>query len=163
MSAKMKATKAQLLAKRQTSSHVASDVVEAVPKGYVRNIKTGKPIKVDMSKIRTKIDQTRIDSDNVTGFVTIYDEFENSLGEVQYSLNKNVLKFEGLHSNVEGCGLGTRLITELKNIAKNNGCNKLIATASPSTGAGNRPHTNMPFYYKLGFKASNINMHNQIL
>lgn len=39
----------------------------------------------------------------------------------------------------------------------------MIATASLSTGAGNRPLTNMPFYYKLGFKATDENMHTQIL
>lgn len=164
LAAKMKAFRAQLLAKQQASSQVASDVAETIPKGYVHDAKTGKPVKVDMNKVRTEIDKNRIDSNKVIGEVTIYDEFGNELGQVHYSLyEKNVLKFEGLHSNVEGCGLGTRLITELKNLAKDNGCNKLIATASMSTGAANRPLTNMPFYYKLGFKASNKDRHNQIL
>lgn len=117
--------------------------------------KIGQPIKVDLDKI--KIEKTQFS-------VNFYDEFGNSLGDVQYTIsNKNVLKFEGLHSYVEGCGIGTKLINELKKIAQSNGCNKICADASPSTGAGNRPLTNIPFYYKVGFKATNPETHKQIL
>ena len=117
--------------------------------------KIGQPIKVDLDKI--KIEKTQFG-------VNFYDEFGNSLGDVQYTIsNKNVLKFEGLHSYVEGCGIGTKLINELKKIAQSNGCNKICADASPSTGAGNRPLTNIPFYYKVGFKATNPETHKQIL
>ncbi len=117
--------------------------------------KIGQPIKVDLDKI--KIEKTQFG-------VNFYDEFGNNLGDVQYTIsNKNVLKFEGLHSYVEGCGIGTKLINELKKIAQSNGCNKICADASPSTGAGNRPLTNIPFYYKVGFKATNPETHKQIL
>lgn len=117
--------------------------------------KIEQPIKVDLDKI--KIEKTQFS-------VNFYDEFGNRLGDVQYAIsNKNVLKFEGLHSYVEGCGIGTKLINELKKIAQSNGCNKICADASPSTGAGNRPLTNIPFYYKVGFKATNPETHKQIL
>lgn len=89
-----------------------------IPKGYVRDAKTGELVKVDMNKVKTKIESSPINSSNEIGMVAVYDEFGNNLGLVQYSLNGEVLKFEGLHSYVEGCGLGTKLISELKNLQK---------------------------------------------
>ena len=90
------------------------------------------------------------------------------LGFVTWSLvesdKKKSLNFEGLTSHVEGKGVGTKLILELINLSKQFGAEGVLsAQASFSPGSRTtRPKTNIPFYYKLGFQATDTDKHNEI-
>lgn len=99
------------------------------------------------------------------GGISLHDKASGKvLGGVTYNTIKNQdgqknLHFEGLSSNVEGLGVGTKLILELIKISQEigaEGC--LSANASPYRNSNDskqslRPLTNMEFYYKLGFNA----------
>lgn len=167
LKAKRKALKAQILAKEQSGSQVTSSGNEPVPRGYIRDAKTGNVIKVDIDKI--KVERNTV-GESILG-ISIKDEFGNELGSVGFS-PKNIrcsngqeaLVFEGLISNVEGIGIGTKLIDELKKLSYELGYEgRLTATASPLRVAGNKTQTNLKFYYKCGFKAIDPEEHAKIL
>lgn len=93
------------------------------------------------------------------GSLSLTDSSGKTLGSVQYAIkdegNKKVLTFEGLKADIQGQGIGSRLIEELIKVSKQMGAEgRLYAVASP-TQAGNGKITNIEFYYKLGFKAVN--------
>ena len=77
---------------------------------------------------------------------------------------KTYLHFEGLQSNVDGLGIGSKLIHELEKKSIELGHEgRLIAHASPSPATGcKKPLTNLGFYYKLGFKATDSEIDKQI-
>ncbi len=136
--------------------------VEKLEKGYILDAKTSKPVKVDMNKIKIDIN----DYMN-SGTVSINDEFGNQLGIVTFDMRNTHaglpgIHFEGLVSNVEGLGIGTKLIDELVKMSKAKGCEgRLLATASPMKGV-NGKLTNLEFYYKKGFKAVSPEKHSMI-
>ena len=136
--------------------------VEKLEKGYILDAKTNKPVKVDMNKIKIDIN----DYMN-SGTVSINDEFGNQLGIVTFDMRNTHaglpgIHFEGLVSNVEGLGIGTKLIDELVKMSKAKGCEgRLLATASPMKGV-NGKLTNLEFYYKKGFKAVSPEKHTMI-
>lgn len=93
------------------------------------------------------------------------------LGSVMYTdineiNNKKMLKFEKLQSNIDGKGIGTKLILELTKISKELGANgALTSEASPLPNPDakvKKPLTNMLFYYKCGFQAKIPELHNKI-
>lgn len=77
---------------------------------------------------------------------------------------KSYLKIEGLNSNVDGLGIGSKLIHELEKKSIELGQEgRLIAHASPSPATGcKKPLTNLGFYYKLGFKVTDSEIDKQI-
>lgn len=129
------------------------------PRGYVIDYKTGQPIKVNINKATIEVSEKSI---------SISDEFGNLLGQVSVDGGGIILKdgskalhFEGLVSNVEGVGIGTKLIQELVKISEARGFEgRLIATASSMRAD---KLTNLGFYYKLGFKATDPQKHAAIL
>ena len=117
--------------------------------------------------------ETTEDGKGITGNLCIYNPTSNELlGTVNYTLEENnkkkSLSFEGLVSHTEIKGIGTKLILELINISKNFGADGVLtAKASPyrlleSDQKTAKPLTNIPFYYKLGFQATNPDRHNAI-
>ena len=129
------------------------------PRGYVIDSKTGQPIKVNINKATIEVSENSI---------SISDEFGNLLGHVSVDGGGVILKdgskalhFQGLVSNVEGVGIGTKLIQELVKISEARGFEgRLIATASSMRAD---KLTNLGFYYKLGFKATDTQKHTAIL
>ncbi|MFI3301462.1 MAG: GNAT family N-acetyltransferase, partial [Candidatus Gastranaerophilales bacterium] len=137
-------------------SQSTSNVEQKIPKGYIIDSKTGKPIKVNIEKITVEKNQLGIG---------LKDEFGNDLGYVcidaikANSQGHKALHFEGMVSNVEGVGIGRMLIDELVKASHEIGCGgRLIASASPLRGT----QSNLGFYYKLGFEAVNPQKHAQI-
>lgn len=136
--------------------------IEKLEKGYILDAKTNKPVKVNMNKIKINI----TDYMNA-GLLTIDDEFGNQLGRVAFDMRNTHaglpgIHFEGLVSNVQGLGIGTKLIDELVKMSKAKGCEgRLLATASPMKGV-NGKLTNLEFYYKKGFKAVSPEKHSMI-
>ena len=131
-----------------------------VEKGHIFDKNTGKVIKINPDNIK-------IESSN-TG-ISINDEFGNVLGSVMFKAEcivngKTYLQFEGLQSNVDGLGIGTKLIQELEKKSIELGHEgRLIAEASPFiSNGGNKPRTNLGFYYKLGFRATDSEIDKQI-
>ena len=128
-------------------------------KGYVLDQKTNKPVKVDLDKIKVNTNEYLN-----SGSISIEDEFGNILGNVTFDVRNNksgepCIYFEGLVSNVQGIGIGTKLIKELEKISNAHGFGgRLIATASPMKGL-NGKLTNIEFYYKQGFKAVSPEKH----
>ena len=143
------------------SGKLNADVVQ-LEKGYVLDKKTNKPIKVDVDKIKVNTNEYLN-----AGSISIEDEFGNILGNVTFDVKNNksgepCIHFEGLISNVQGIGIGTKLIKELEEISNTHGFGgRLIATASPMKGL-NGKLTNIEFYYKQGFKAVSPEKHNMI-
>ena len=131
-----------------------------VEKGHIFDKNTEKVIKINPDNIK-------IESSN-TG-ISINDEFGNVLGSVMLKAEcivngKTYLQFEGLQSNVDGLGIGTKLIQELEKKSIELGHEgRLIAEASPFiSNGGNKPRTNLGFYYKLGFRATDSEIDKQI-
>lgn len=153
LKAKQKALKEKALQKQSQETET-----QTLEKGYILDSKTGKPVKVDMSKAIIE---------NTGNCLAMKDEFGNSLGVVTYNLwtlkdGSKILNFEGLHSNAEGLGIGTKLIENLVKVSEELGAEgRLLATASPSPGRANQL-TNLGFYYKLGFEAVDKQKHAQI-
>lgn len=136
--------------------------IEKLEKGYILDTKTNKPVKVDINKIKIETNEYQN-----TGSVSFNDEFGNILGVVTFDTRNNhsgqpSIHFEGLVSNVEGLGIGTKLIEELVKLSKSHGFEgRLTATASPMKGI-NGKLTNIEFYYKKGFKAVSAEKHAMI-
>lgn len=155
LKARQKALKEKAL---QRQSQETATPVQKLEKGYILDSKTGKPIKVDMSKATSEVTNSQ---------VSISDEFGNLLGVVNYDRVVNLndgsqaLHFQGLVSNVEGVGVGTRLIEELVKISENMGFEGRLAATASSMRADKL--TNLGFYYKLGFEATDAQKHSQIL
>ncbi len=131
-------------------------------KGYVMDKNTNKPIKVNTDKMKINTNEYLN-----AGNISIDDEFGNILGNVTFCIKNNQSKepciyFEGLVSNVQGIGIGTKLLKQLEKISNDKGFGgRLIATASPMKGL-NGKLTNLEFYYKNGFKAVSTEKHNMI-
>ena len=96
-----------------------------------------------------------------TGIVSLWEaNTGNELGFVTYSLtennNKKSLQFEGLTSHVEGKSVGTKLVLELINLSKRYGAEGVLTAQASFSSESKilRPKTNIPFYYKLGFRAT---------
>ena len=150
-------------AKTEKSINVPSGKLSAddvqLEKGYVLDQKTNKPVKVDVDKIKVNTNEYLN-----AGSISIEDEFGNILGNVTFDVRNNksgesCIYFEGLVSNVQGIGVGTKLIKELEKISNAHGFGgRLIATASPMKGL-NGKLTNIEFYYKQGFKAVSPEKH----
>ena len=94
------------------------------------------------------------------GIISILDK-NNIIGTVSYDVqtmldtSEKILHFQGLKSEVAGQGVGTRLINELIETSKKLGCEgRLIANASPNLSVSGKL-TNLDFYYKMGFRATN--------
>ena len=149
--------------KTEKSINISSEKLSAddvqLEKGYVLDPKTNKPVKVDVDKIKVNTNEYLN-----TGSISIEDEFGNILGNVTFDVRNNksgepCIYFEGLVSNVQGIGVGTKLIKELEKISNAHGFGgRLIATASPMKGL-NGKLTNIEFYYKQGFKAVSPEKH----
>ncbi len=135
-----------------TESHI--DANGRLEKGYIIDKRSNQPIKVDTENLQIEKNSA---VQGKVGFISISDKFGNSLGSVSYNLvevdGQKSLHFEGLVSNVEGAGIGSRLIQELTLVSRDLGAEgRLTASASPSANRGGKL-TNIEFYYKLGFKA----------
>ena len=154
------ATKMQELKSKKNATSTATERPEVIGKGHIFDKNTGKVIKVNPEKIKIE----------TNGFgISLNDEFGNVLGSVQTDKElivngKTYLHFEGLKSNVDGLGIGTKLIRELEKKSFELGHEgRLIATASPFPSTGTKkPLTNLGFYYKLGFKATDSKIDKQI-
>ncbi|MBR1775459.1 FHA domain-containing protein [bacterium] len=123
-------------------------------KRHIIDKRSNQSIKVDTENLQVEKQSA---ADGRMGFVNITDKSGNNLGYVNYNLvevnGQKSLHFEGLVSNVEGAGIGSRLIQELILISKELGAEgRLTASASPMANRGGKL-TNIEFYYKLGFKA----------
>ena len=97
-------------------------------------------------------------SQNKCGVLELQNSNGEQVGVVNYDLREvngqKVLHFEGLKSNISGAGVGSKLVQELVNLSKELGAEgRVVATASPMMSP-NGKLTNMGFYYKLGFKAT---------
>ncbi len=154
------AKKMQELKSKAKATSTAAERPEVIEKGHILDKNTGKVIKVNPEKIRIETNEYGI---------SLNDEFGNVLGSVQtdkelFVNSKTYLHFEGLQSNVDGLGIGTKLIHELeKQSVKLGHGGRLIATASPFPATGcKKPLTNLGFYYKLGFKATDSKIDKQI-
>ena len=95
---------------------------------------------------------------NKCGVLVLKNSNGEKVGDVNYDLREvngqKVLHFEGLKSNISGAGVGSKLVQELVNLSKELGAEgRVVATASPMMSP-NGKLTNMGFYYKLGFKAT---------
>lgn len=152
--------KIQELKSKTKATSTAAERPEVIEKGHILDKNTGKVIKVNPEKIKIETNEYGI---------SLNDEFGNVLGSVQTDKEllvngKTYLHFEGLQSNVDGLGIGTKLIQELeKQSVKLGHGGRLIATASPSPATGcKKPLTNLGFYYKLGFKATDSKIDKQI-
>ncbi len=116
---------------------------------------------IDYNVLKPDLTKAKVENSEVikgqNGFINLSDEVGNLLGFVNYNIvekdGKKYLKFEGLKSNVQGHGVGTKLIQELIKTSEQLGAEgRLIASASPMTNKAGKV-TNIEFYYKLGFKA----------
>ena len=97
-------------------------------------------------------------SQNKCGVLELQNSNGEQVGVVNYDLREvngqKVLHFEGLKSNISGAGVGSKLIKELVKLSNELGAEgRVVATASPIMSP-NGKLTNMGFYYKLGFKAT---------
>lgn len=150
----------QKLKSKTKATSTATERPEVIGKGHIFDKNTGKVIKVNPEKIKIETNEYGI---------SLNDEFGNVLGSVQTDKElivngKTYLHFEGLQSNVDGLGIGTKLIRELEKKSFELGHEgRLIATASPFPSTGTKkPLTNLGFYYKLGFKATDSEIDKQI-
>ena len=101
------------------------------------------------------------------GILSLTDNSGNTVGLVNYDIREingqKVLHFEGLKSELAGQGIGTTLIENLVQKSKELGADgRLVATASPELSVTGKK-TNLEFYYKLGFRATDEAKHKQIL
>ena len=85
---------------------------------------------------------------NAEGFV-IYNK-EEIIGLITYEIRDRVCEILSLNSKVEGEGIGTQLVEAVKNVARNNNCNKLLVE---TTNALIRA---IAFYQKKGFRLVKI-------
>ena len=95
---------------------------------------------------------------NECGTLVLKNSSGEQVGIVNYDIRESngqkVLHFEGLKSDISGAGVGSQLIQELVKLSKELGAEgRLIATASPMLSTDGKL-TNLGFYYKLGFKAT---------
>ena len=95
---------------------------------------------------------------NKCGVLVLKNSNGEKVGDVNYDLREvngqKVLHFEGLKSNISGAGVGSKLIQELVKLSNELGAEgRVVATASPMMSPDGKL-TNMGFYYKLGFKAT---------
>ncbi len=137
------------------TTNFSTEERQPLPDGYVMDKATGKPIKVDVDKIQTKVD----DHGN-GGIITITDEFGNELGHAMYeirndAMGKGQLYGFGLASKVSGIGIGTRLTLERAKIARGLGIDFVIdAQAGDYSGMShNKFPTNLKYHYQSGFRA----------
>ena len=97
-------------------------------------------------------------SQNKCGVLELQNSNGEQVGVANYDLREingqKVLHFEGLKSNISGAGVGSKLIQELVKLSNELGAEgRVVATASPMMSPDGKL-TNMGFYYKLGFKAT---------
>lgn len=124
-------------------------------------IKTN-PSKIATQKTDNKNTEFKLEKNesvpNQCGVLELQDISDKQAGVVNYDLREingqKVLHFEGLKSNISGAGVGSKLIKELVKLSNELGAEgRVVATASPMMSP-NGKLTNMGFYYKLGFKAT---------
>jgi len=140
-------------AQNKTGSTGNDDIViKDIPDGYYYDKKTKTLTKVDKDKVRI-----HRDGDEESGRLTLYDEEGNLIGSIAYELQNNGqdLDFMNLSTAVNGLGLGRMLVEEVIKIGKESGKN-ITATANVGwNGLGiNKKATNLGFYYKMGFRAT---------
>jgi len=123
-----------------------------IPDGYYYDSKTKTMHKVDKDKIRL-----HREGDEESGHLELYDDANHLIGTIGYDLtnNEQAIYVHSFSTAVNGLGLGRRLVEAMAELANEYG-KKLIGTAQGGQlGMGrNKKPTNLKFYYKVGFRAT---------
>ena len=151
--------------------NLASGVNQGVNKGVNKGVK--EEVNQGVASSKSKIDFSKVKTEHTevvkgqAGQVSLTDETGLLLGVVNYNIVEKdgvkSLNFEGLKADVQGQGVGTKLLGELVKISEHLGAEgRLTAEASPMGAGPNGTITNIEFYYKLGFKAIDPKINDEI-
>ncbi len=126
------------------------------------------------SKVRTQTInkkpkfKTEINEQDGAGVITQVSPEGQIAGSVKFNLitcadGKKVLHFERLESQIEGAGIGKKLISELVKKSFELGAEgRIEAETNVSAVKDGKPLTNLGFFYRMGFRAADPKIDTQI-
>lgn len=117
-----------------------------IPDGYYLDSENNKLIKINKEDLRVVTDGL---------YIRVLDKEGHILGEAQCSCREDNYHFDCFSSAVNGLGIGTLILDEIKKKAEKNnmGITALADSGYDGIEGAQKKYKNLAFYYKMGYRA----------